>query len=51
LHTVCLEVQTLDDCVKDTEVRSVHKLPKLITYNDEYNVKIYPIDDYFKTKE
>jgi len=51
LYTICLDLGIKEDCVSGTEVRSIYKLPKLITFNDEYNITIFPVDDAFGVKE
>jgi hypothetical protein len=51
LHTICLELDVKDNCVSGTEVRSIHKLPRLVSLNDDWDIKIYPMDDAFNAKE
>jgi hypothetical protein len=46
-----MDLDAKENCVSGTEVRSVYKLPKLVTFADEYNVRIYPLDDAFNASE
>ena len=47
-QTLCLDLETTDDCVKGVEVRSVQHIPRLINVGA---LHISPVGDFFQTSE
>ena len=50
-QTICIELETTDDCVKGTIVKSVNPIPEIIDINDGSTLHLSPINDFFNTAE